>query len=245
MASSAALIETFLVFCRVAGCLMLVPGLSSARVPMRVRLYLAMVLSLAVGSFGGDGIDRPDRAGPNLVVVILSESVIGASIGLISRLLIEAIEFAGTTMSHYIGLSGIAGSIDGDEPVPAVANIVTLLATALLLILELPHVLIFGLVSSLQEVPVGSAFETDRKLRSVLEILGAVFGTALQISAPFLIYGMVLNVMFAVLGRLVPQISSYFISIPLIAIGGLILLYVCIADVVDVLSVAVRRNIMK
>ena len=37
-----ALLATFLIFCRVGTCLMLMPGFSSPRVPMRVRLFLAV-----------------------------------------------------------------------------------------------------------------------------------------------------------------------------------------------------------
>jgi flagellar biosynthesis protein FliR len=245
MAAGGFVIETFLVFCRVAGCLMLVPGLSSARVPVRVRLYLALVLAVALASLVDSGSDRRDRAGAGLATVILTESMIGAGMGLIARLFIEAIEFAGTTMSNYIGLSGISGSLDGDEPSPTVANLVTVLATLLLLILELPHALIGGLASSFDDIPIGAAFEADMALRQILRILAPAFAVALQISAPFLVYGLVLNIMFAVLGRLVPQISSYFVSIPLIAIGGLMLLYVCVGDIVKVLSSAIRLDIIK
>ena len=43
----------FLAFCRIGGCLMLMPGFSSARIPMRVRLFVAMAASAAL--------DAPER----------------------------------------------------------------------------------------------------------------------------------------------------------------------------------------
>ena len=245
MLSNGSVIDIFLVFCRVGGCLMLVPGVASARVPVRIRLYVSVVLAVALASLADPGGVRRDRSGPDLAIFVFTESVIGAAIGLMSRLFIEAIEFAGTTISNYIGLSGIAGSFDGDEPIPAVANLVTVLATLLLLIMELPHALILGLAASFDDIPIGTALEADMALRQVLGILAPVFATALQISAPFLVYGLVLNIMFAILGRLVPQISSYFVSIPLIAIGGLMLLYVSVGEIVKVLSVAISLDVIK
>ncbi len=38
----------FLVFCRVGGCLMMVPGFSSPRLPVRIRLLMALGVALAV-----------------------------------------------------------------------------------------------------------------------------------------------------------------------------------------------------
>jgi flagellar biosynthetic protein FliR len=56
----------------------------------------------------------------------------------------------------------------------------------------------------------------------------------LQLSAPFLVYGIVANLLFAILGKLVPQVPSYFISGPFIALGGLALLYLASAEMVVV-----------
>jgi hypothetical protein len=41
-----AVIAAFLAFCRVGGCFMLMPGLSSVRVPMQVRLFVAVAVTL-------------------------------------------------------------------------------------------------------------------------------------------------------------------------------------------------------
>ena len=38
----------FLLFCRIGGCLMLMPGFSSARVPPQVRLFIALAVTLAL-----------------------------------------------------------------------------------------------------------------------------------------------------------------------------------------------------
>ena len=45
---SATILAMFLVFCRVGSCLMLLPGYSNIRVPVQVRLFIAVALSLAV-----------------------------------------------------------------------------------------------------------------------------------------------------------------------------------------------------
>ena len=67
--------ETFLVFCRMAGCLILVPGLSTARVPTRFRLFLAVVLAFATAPLV-DVSQRPnDASSAGLLWLVAGESV--------------------------------------------------------------------------------------------------------------------------------------------------------------------------
>ena len=40
-------LATFIVFCRIGGCLMLVPGFSSVNIPVQVRLFVAIVTTFA------------------------------------------------------------------------------------------------------------------------------------------------------------------------------------------------------
>ena len=38
----------FLIFCRFGSCLLLMPGFSSSRVPLQVRLFLSLAVSVAL-----------------------------------------------------------------------------------------------------------------------------------------------------------------------------------------------------
>ena len=55
-----AVLTAFILFCRIGGCLMLMPGFSSPRVPMVVRLFLCFAITLALVPFLG-GRDREVR----------------------------------------------------------------------------------------------------------------------------------------------------------------------------------------
>ena len=73
------LIPTFIIFCRIGGCFMLVPGMSSGRIPIRFRLYIAIAFSLALAP-----IIVPDFLkaqgpvdGARLVELIVNETLVG------------------------------------------------------------------------------------------------------------------------------------------------------------------------
>jgi flagellar biosynthetic protein FliR len=55
-----------LIFCRIGGCLMLMPGFSSPRIPVRARLFVALSLSLALSPLLVDAVRQGVTAGESL-----------------------------------------------------------------------------------------------------------------------------------------------------------------------------------
>ena len=82
-----------LIFCRIGGCLMLIPGFSSPRVPMRARLFVALSLSLALSPLLLDAVRRgaPDVGSLAFVRAIGAELLVGGAIGLFGRLFFMAL----------------------------------------------------------------------------------------------------------------------------------------------------------
>lgn len=222
---------------------MVVPGLSTARVPARVRLYLAIMLAFVLAPLVVEESVRGKSAAALLFPLIVRECVIGLLIGLLARLVIEMLSFAGIAIASYVGLSALAGSTDGDSPQPAVASVVTLIGTILLVLLDFPLRLIVLLAESYSEVPLGSTLGEGGMLQRMTAVLKTATVAGLQLSGPFLMYGLVVNALFAVLGKLVPQISSYFISGPFIAIGGLAILYLLVGELFGQLTIVFEAAI--
>jgi flagellar biosynthetic protein FliR len=55
------------------------------------------------------------------------------------------------------------------------------------------------------------------------------FKIGLQLSAPFLVFGLVFNIGLGVLARLMPQMQVYFVGVPLSILAGFLILAVVIA----------------
>jgi flagellar biosynthetic protein FliR len=126
-----------------------------------------------------------------------------------------------------------------------VTSLVTVTATLILLIGDLHGMLITFLVASYTTLPIGVPSDVAAALKLVVETLGVAFLLGLQLSAPFIVYGLLVNLMFGVLGKLVPQIPSYFISVPFLAIGGLVLLYLLFYNMLQVFARAIGAGLMR
>ena len=112
---------------------MVAPGYSRSSIPVQVRLFLAVNVTLMLSPLL-DAAVRPVVEGaalPVIVRAIVSELMIGLVIGLTARVFFLALETMATLIASAIGLSGIAGTSDDGEHVPALVPLITLSATVL------------------------------------------------------------------------------------------------------------------
>lgn len=227
---------TFLVLCRIGGCLMVLPGYATARIPVRVRLYLAVVLALLVAPIVDLEPGRRVGSSPALVPMIFAECLTGLVIGLVVRLLVEALEFAVTAVSSYIGLVGLVPNVDGGDAQPVLSSLIAVTGTLVLLILGLPQLILVGLVDSYTVLPLGTMPTRALLLTRMGDVLSTAFLMGLRLAAPFVVYSLLVNAMFALAGKMVPQIQSYFLSTPFLVLGGLALFYLVGAELMRVFA---------
>ncbi len=218
----------FIVFCRFGGCLMLMPGISSAHIPMKMRLFIAIALSLAVSPTVLDDV-RVTGSEPTvseLFRLVASETMTGALLGMMGRMFFLALEAMATGVAMMVGLtSNLGAPIDENEPLPALATLFTFTATMLLFAADLHWQLINGLVQSYKSLPIGHGFNAQSSLVQIANVLAQSFLIAMRVASPFIAYGLVVNFAFGLVNKLVPQVPVYFISLPFVVAGGLILLH--------------------
>ena len=217
----------FIAFCRVGGCFMLMPGLASVRVPVQIRLFVAVAATFALLIHMWDAIlpfvrQRPDA----LFLMIVSETLIGALIGLMARLYMLALQFMGSAIAMSIGYGGQMGpGIEESEPQAALAGILSFSALLLLFVLDFHHEIVKALVGSYRLVPVDALFDPRTALVDVTDTLSESFFVVLRLGSPFIAYALLVNIAVGFVNKLTPQIPVYFISLPFVIAGGLILIY--------------------
>jgi flagellar biosynthesis protein FliR len=168
-------LATFLLFCRIGACLMVIPGFGSNRIPMRVRLFIAFGISLALSPLLVPDIQQalPDEALGTVSFFIGAELLTGLFIGFLGRIFIAALETLTTLVSMAIGLSNMPGMpIDGVDALPPVANLFTLTATAMIFIADQHWEILRGLVQSYEVIPPGQSLGGDGEPGTVCRAVG-------------------------------------------------------------------------
>ncbi len=227
----------FLAFCRIGGCLMLMPGFASSRVPMNVRLFIAIAVTLALSPLLVPILQAavPQVPTPTVIVLLISETIIGALIGVMGRMFFLALQFMATAAAMYIGFGNMPGApLEDAEPLPAFATLITLTATLLFFLTDQHWEVLRALLASYSALPITEPFALDFSLAKLTDATSNAFILALQISSPFIVYTVIINLMVGIANKLVPQIPVYFISIPLVLAGGFFLLYFMIGEALRV-----------
>jgi flagellar biosynthetic protein FliR len=134
-------------------------------------------------------------------------------------------------VAQAIGLAGIPGmAIEGDEPAPSVSSLFMMTAVTLMFMTDQHWVLLRGLLDSYVAIAPGGGFAAQWTLIEIADQVTDVFLLALRIASPFLVYSIVVNLAVGLTNKLTPQIPVFFIAMPFVTAGGLMLLYFTVAE---------------
>ncbi len=224
-----ALAATFmLVFARIGIMVMLLPGLGEMSVPSRVRLSVALVLAAVLLPLHRDAFQIDLRTFGPVLGMLAQEMFVGALLGFTVRLLISALQVAGSVIAQQLGL-GFVTAIDptqGQQSV-IVANFLSMLGLTLVFAADLHHLVIAALNDSYALFRPGEIPLLGDVAAHITATVGTAFKIGVQLSAPFIVFGLLFNLGLGVLARLMPQMQVFFIGLPAsIIIGFLILLLV-------------------
>ncbi len=223
-----------LVFARVGTLVMLMPGIGERLILSRARLSLAFFIALMLVPMVRTVIKPPtDMVG--LLGLLLSEILIGLVIGSCVRLVMACLQTAGAIVAQAMGL-GFAVTVDptGGLQNPSIANLLSMLGITLILTSDLHHVAIAAIHESYRLLPPGGFPEIGDVVALALRGMTRGFALAVQISAPFIVFGLLFNLGLGVLARMMPQLQVFFLAVPASILGGMLVLLVVVGIMMGV-----------
>ena len=225
------ILALFVAFCRMGGCVMVLPGFSSSRVPPQIRLFMAAAVSMAVLPLLWDTIyPKVSAPGAAYIALIFSETVIGVMYGLIARFYTLGLQFAGTVITMMIGFNAPPSQdVLEDTAENQLTNMISFAGLMVLFSLDFHHVVFRAIMESYTILPVGGALDIQRSLITLTDTLGTTMMIMLRLSSPFILYGLMFNVSIGMINKLAQQVPIYFISAPYLLMGGLFMVYLSIA----------------
>jgi flagellar biosynthetic protein FliR len=214
-----------LVFARIGAMVMLLPGFGEVFIPVGVKLAIALLLTLIILPLHRAAYHVDMQSVAPLAVLMVHEIIIGVVLGATARVTLAALQVAGSIIAQQLGL-GFVTSIDPTQGQQGalMGNFLTLLGIALLFATDTHYLVIAALNDSYKIFSPGELMPSGDVAALATRAFAAAFKIGLQLSAPFLVFGLVFNIGLGVLARLMPQMQVYFVGVPLsILIGFLIL----------------------
>jgi flagellar biosynthesis protein FliR len=222
-----ALGATFLlVFARTGTMVMLLPGLGEQNISARLRLTIALILAAVLVPLHRDAYHIDTSALAPSIVLMVGEILIGAVLGLTARLTISALDVAGSVIAQQLGL-GFVTAVDPTqgEQGAILGNFLTMLGITLFFATDMHYLVIAALNDSYTLFAPGEVPATGDVAALVTQTVAGAFRIGIQLSAPFLAFGLLFNLGLGVLSRLMPQMQVFFVALPAsILIGFLFLI---------------------
>lgn len=221
-----------LVFARLGSMISAMPALGEAVISAQVRLATALLVTLVMLPVVRDSYGSVPSSLSGLVFAVLGEVVVGLVIGISARLLTSALQVAGTVIAFQTGLA-FAQNVDPTQGVQSalVASFLSMLAATLVFTTDLHHLLFAAMRDSYLTFRPGQLLPVGDFAEMVVDIVAGAFRVGLQLSAPFIVFGLIFNLGQGVLSRLMPQVQIFFVSMPANIYLGFVLLMLLLSPI--------------
>ncbi len=241
-----------LVLFRFTGIFIIAPMFGSATIPARIRIMLAVGLSICVYPM----LLSPGRPSWGLIEPVISnglslwslggavgmELMIGVIIGYGATLPIMGLQVAGNIADQQLGMSlGGLFNPELDEQGGIISEFFFIIAIMIFIILGGHRILITTLVASFNDVPLGGFKADGRMLDMIVALLGSMFHLGMRVAAPLLCLVFLETVAMGFIARTVPQLNILSIGFPLRILAGGGLLIVSIAAITNAYIDEVRH----
>ena len=220
-----------LIFARIGTMVMAMPGIGDRSVPGNIRLVFALALGLVFYPLVQERFPvMPTTPGP-MLYLFGHELIIGLVLGMLIRLITAGAQVAGTIIGFQSGLS-FATSFDpnfgGQSNI--ISTFLGILALTLIFVGDLHHLLLMGIFNSYMLFTPTMVLPIGDFSQLALNLVSGSFRIALQMSAPFIIFGLIFYLGIGLLARLIPQIQIFFIAMPANIFLSLILFMILISS---------------
>lgn len=228
----------FLIFARLGTALMVTPGFAESYVSARIRLTLALVMSLMILPMVQPLLPPQPDSVAGLARLIFFEVTVGLFLGTLVRFLLTALSIAGQIVALLTGMMNamVFDAITAQQAALP-GTLFSTIGLVLIFATDLHHLVLTAYIESYTFFSPGvippPGDMADTLARSISD--GFVF--AIHFSGPFVVIQMMVLIGMGLLARLAPTIQVFFLMLPLqISIGLLVMVLVVPAGMLAFLN---------
>ncbi len=200
---------------RISGLMLTAPVLGARTIPARVRVGLALVLTLVLMPLA----PSPGKVDPlslAALITVMQQLVVGAAMGFALKLAFEALSMGGELVASSMGLS-FAQTMDPQQGhgAPALGQVYLLLATLIFLAMDGHLELISLLATGMQHGSWQAAMPGGNTLWALLGSASHLFAGAVLVALPAMAALLVVNLGLGATSRAAPAMNLFSIGFPI------------------------------
>ncbi len=217
-----------MVFARLSGAFIALPGFAATYISARVRLFIALGVSISLLPLLVDLLPPPPGSVGELFRLMVYELTVGVFVGVLAQTLLSALHFAGTVVGVS---SGLANAFVFDPVSESQGAMVTgffnLVALVLIFVTGTHMLMLEAVAETFTLFPPGGVLPISDMADYLARTLARSFSIGLRLASPFLVFSIVFQTAMGVTARLMPQMNVFFVGLPmqiLLALGLVMLI---------------------
>ena len=216
-----------MVFLRVGFVLFFFPVFGERFVPVRIRLVLAMVIAVALVPVSGLSVSDMPTSSSGLAIMVVSEALLGFSIGFVGRILFAIMQYAGQVAGEQMGF-GMVNTLDptGSHQISVIAELLYILSVLIFLATDMHHVFLRAIAHSWQQLPPGGAAFSAGLTGYMMQLGAVMFDFAVRLAMPVILLVFAVYISLGMIAKAVPQFNVFLESFPLRIMAGMAVLMV-------------------
>ena len=233
----APIIETLAIyiwpFVRIGAFLMVMPLIGGSFTPVRVRLLLAIALTMIIAPIVPHAVTQ-DVLSVGGLVTMIQEIAIGVALGFLVQLVFDAIALGAQVIAMSMGL-GFAVFLDRARGIniPVLGQLFLMLSMLIFLSLDGHLAMIQLLVDSFQAWPMGQGGLTLPVLSELLVWTAQLFIFAMKIALPAITALLIVNLSFGIMSRAAPTMNLFAVGFPVSRLLGFVVIFLNMGALVE------------
>ena len=227
-----------LLMIRTAGLALMTPWLGGKNVPPEIKIGISVMVTIIVYPMARRTMtgDVPLTAIP-FFLLMLKEAFIGFTLGFTS-VIFDAFEVAGRMIDTVRGssMAEVMVPLSGERATP-VGDMFFQLLVVIFMAIGGHRIFFEAYAHSFEVIPIDRHIALGPALWPFMDMMMRLCADLLLIgvviSAPVIAATFLTDLVFGILNRVAPQLNAYFLSMPVKAIAGIIMIFVALTPLVD------------
>ncbi len=209
--------QAFLIcFSRVVGFMSAIPIIFTSQTPIHIKAGLSFFITMLLFPIMGSQIVIIPFKFPDFPLFMINEVLLGALLGLMSRLIVTSGQFGGKIIGFQMGFA-MAEVMDPQNGanVSLISQFQNVFAIFIFLALNGHHMFLQAAVHSYEFLPPGNLNFSGEAIPYLVELSSKMFQLAVQFSAPVIILLLLSSFSLGFMSRIFPQLNVFLLSFPL------------------------------
>lgn len=221
-----------LVFCRVGTAFLFMPGIGESYISPRIKILFAVALSIALSVYVPFTPFVPDDLGV-VVGLIFFETVVGLWIGVVSRIILTSLQYAGFIAGQVSALANaFAPNVGAFEGATVLSSFLLLGGVMVVFAADLHHLIIQSFVMSYDVFPLGEIFAGDMANQTAKALSASTY-IGFVMAAPFLVMGVIFNVGLGLANRMMPTLPVFFVATSVLIALGILIMSMVVPNIIN------------